>query len=82
MVFSSNTSHIISSEDSNSMMDLDRDNMEEEIHADTSNWTFTKKKKLQHMMEFHKEYQQIFGEKASIHTIMKRRILHMIPPYS
>ena len=82
MAFSSNTSPIISSEDSNSMTDLDRDNTEEEIHADTSNWTLTKKKKLQHMTEFHKEYQWIFGEKASIRTIMKRRILHMNPPYS
>ena len=62
------------------MMDLDRDNTEEEIHADTSNWTLAKRKKLQHMMEFHEEYQWIFGEKASIHTIMKRRILHMNPP--
>ena len=80
MAFSSNTSPITSSEDSNSMTDLDRDNTEEEIHADTSNWTLTKRKKLQHMTEFHKEYQQIFSEKASIHTIMKRRISHMNPP--
>ena len=79
MAFSSNTSPITSSEDSNSMTDLDRDNMEEEIHADTSNWTLAKRKKVQHMMKFHKEYQWIFGEKASIHTIMKRRILHMNP---
>ena len=32
------------------------------------------------MTEFHEEYQQIFGERASIHTIMKRRISHMNPP--
>ena len=32
------------------------------------------------MTEFHEDYQQIFGEKASIHTIKKRRILHMNPP--
>ena len=32
------------------------------------------------MTGFHEEYQQIFGEKASICTIMKRRILHMNPP--
>ena len=32
------------------------------------------------MTEFHEEYQQVFGEKASIHTIMKRRISHMNPP--
>ena len=39
-----------------------------------------KGKRLQHMTEFHKEYQQVFGEKASIRTIMKRRISHMNPP--
>ena len=80
MAFISNTSSISSSEESNSKTDLERDNMEEEMHADTSNWTLAKRKKLQHMMEFHEEYQWIFGEKASIHTIMKRRILHMSPP--
>ena len=80
MAFISNTSPITSSEDSNSKMDLDRDNTEEEMHADMSNWTLAKRKKLQHMMEFHEEYQQIFGEKASICTIMKRRISHMNPP--
>ena len=66
MAFISNTSPITSSEDSNSKTDLDRDNTEEEMHADISDWTLTKRKMLQHMMEFHKEYQWIFGEKASI----------------
>ena len=79
MAFSSYTS-LIMSEDRDLMTDLDRSNTEDEIHADTSNWTPTKKKRLQHMMEFHKEYQWIFGEKASIHNIMKRRILHMNLP--
>ena len=32
------------------------------------------------MVEFHEEYQHVFGEKASIHTIMKNRITHMDPP--
>ena len=32
------------------------------------------------MAKFHEEYQQIFGEKASIHTIMKQRMSHMNPP--
>ena len=32
------------------------------------------------MTEFHEEYQWIFDKKASIHTIMKRRISHMNPP--
>ena len=79
MGFISNTSPITSSEDSNSKMDLDRDDTEEEIHTNTSNWTLAKRKKLQHMTEFHEEYQWIFGEKASISTIMKRRISHMNP---
>ena len=54
--------------------------MEDEIQTDTSNWTLAEKKKLQHMIDFHTEYQQIFGERVSLHTIMKRRISHMNPP--
>ena len=50
------------------------------INMDTSAWSATDKKKLQHMMEFHQEYQHVFGEGASIRTIMKKRISHMNPP--
>ena len=32
------------------------------------------------MIEFHEEYQCVFGEKASIRTIMKNQITHMNPP--
>ena len=32
------------------------------------------------MKEFHEEYQCVFGEKASIHTIMRNQITHMNPP--
>ena len=32
------------------------------------------------MKEFHEEYQRVFGEKVSIHTIMKNRITYMNPP--
>ena len=32
------------------------------------------------MVEFHEEYQCVFGEKASIHTIMRNRIAHMNHP--
>ena len=32
------------------------------------------------MVEFYEEYQCVFREKASIHTIMKNRISHMNPP--
>ena len=78
----SNTSPITTSEDSqkDSETDLNIDNMEDEMHMDTSNWTLAERKRLQHMTEFHEEYQQVFGEKASINTIMKRRISHMNPP--
>ena len=55
-------------------------NTEDETHIDTTYWTPAKWKNLQHMTKFHEEYQWIFGEKASVHTIMKRRILHMNPP--
>ena len=38
------------------------------------------RKKLQHMTPFHEEYQCVFGEKASICTIMKQRISYMNLP--
>ena len=79
MAFVSSTSPITTSEDS-SETDLNINSPEDEIHTDISNWTPAQKKKLQHMTEFHEEYQWIFGEKASIRTIMKRRISHMNPP--
>ena len=53
---------------------------EDELHTDISTWTPAERKKLQHMTEFHEEYQCVFGEKASIQTIRKRRISHMNPP--
>ena len=46
----------------------------DELHTDIRTWTPAERKKLQHMTEFHEEYQHVFGEKASIQTIMKRRI--------
>ena len=53
---------------------------EEERQTDTSVWPINKHKKLQHMTEFHEEYQRVFKERASLHTIMKNRISHMNPP--
>ena len=55
----SNTSPITTSEDSqnDSETDLNVDNMEDEMHMDTSNWTLAERKRLQHMTEFHEEYQ-------------------------
>ena len=60
--------------------DLSAEDTDIEINTDTSTWSAADKKKLQHMTEFHKEYQHVFGEGASIRTIMKRRISHMNPP--
>ena len=37
--------------------DLSIINTEDEKHIDTTNWTPAKWKKLQHMAEFHEEYQ-------------------------
>ena len=79
MAFVSNPS---SSEENQSSLETDLSiiNAEDEKHIDMTNWTPAKQKKLQHMTKFHEEYQQIFGERASIHTIMKKRISHMNPP--
>ena len=60
-----------SSEDHTSGTDLSYIPTEEERQIDTSTWSITKCKKLQHMIDFHEEYQHIFREKASLLTIMK-----------
>ena len=55
----SNTSPITTSGDSRNDLetDLNVDNMEDEMHTDTSNWTLAERKRLQYMTEFHEEYQ-------------------------
>ena len=55
-----------SSEDDSSGTDLSAILTEDEEQIDTTNWTLAKHKKLQHMIEFHEEYQHVFGEKASM----------------
>ena len=60
--------------------DLDEINTKDEINTDTSKWSEKEKKKLQHMTEFHKEYQRVFGYRASLWTIIRKRIAHMNPP--
>ena len=55
-----------SSEDDSSGTDLSAILTEDEERIDTTNWTLAKRKKLQHMTEFHEEYQCVYGEKASI----------------
>ena len=48
-----------SSEDNQSSMrtDLSIISTEDEKHIDTTNWTLAKWKKIQHITEFHEEYQ-------------------------
>ena len=60
--------------------DLSIVNTEDEMHPDLSTWSPAERKKLQHITEFHKEYQCVFGKQASLHTIMKCRISYMNPP--
>ena len=73
-------SNLSPSEDITSGTDLSIIHTEDEEQIDTTDWMPAKQKKLQHMVEFHEEYQCVFGEKASIRTIMKNRITHMNPP--
>ena len=77
-------SQITTSTDQNNRADSDSNlsvvNTKDELHTNVSTWTPAERKKLQDMTEFHEEYQHVFGEKASIQTIMKRRISHMKPP--
>ena len=73
------TSQITPTDEDNrtdSETDLSAENTKDELHVDTSTWTPANQKKLQHMTEFHEEYQCVFGEGVSIWTIMKRRISH------
>ena len=60
--------------------DLEEINTEDEINMDTSKWSDRERKKLQHMKEFHQEYQRVFGDQALLHTIIRKRIAHMNPP--
>ena len=60
--------------------DLEEINTEDEIVIDTSKWSEKEKKKLQPMTEFHQEYQRVFGIKASLHTMIRKRIACMNPP--
>ena len=75
-------SQITTSEDNRTDSDTDLSivNTEDEMHTNLSTWTPAEKKKLQHMAEFHEEYQHVFSEWASLCTIMKCRMSHMNPP--
>ena len=51
------------SEDNSSGTELSNFFTKDEEQINTTNWTLAKHKKLQHMKEFHEEYQHIFGKK-------------------
>ena len=74
------TSHFTSEDTQTSGTDLDEINREDEMNTDVSKWSDKKRKKLQHMKEFHEEYQRVFGDQASLRTIIRKRIAHMNPP--
>ena len=60
--------------------DLSEINTKDEMNTDVSKWLDKERKKLQHMREFHEEYQRVFGDQVSLHTIIRKRIAHMNPP--
>ena len=60
--------------------DLEEINTEDEIATDTSKWSEKEHKKLQHMTEFHEEYQKVFGDRVSLCTIIRKRFAYMNPP--
>ena len=60
--------------------DLEEINTDDVMNIDISKWSDKERKKWQHMKEFHEEYQKVFGDRASLHTIIRKRIAHMNPP--
>ena len=67
-------------EEETSNTDLEETNTDDERMTDISKWSNKERKKLQHMTEFHQEYQKVFGNRASLRTIIKKQISHMNPP--
>ena len=59
--------------------DLNAESTDTKGNQDISNWSEQEKIKLKQMTEFYTEYQHVFGEKAFIRTIMKKRMYHMNP---
>ena len=59
-------------EEETASTDLEETNTDDEKMTDISKWSNKERKKLQHMTEFHQEYQKVFGDRASLHTIIKK----------
>ena len=75
------TSPSTSEDTQTSGTDLEEINMEDEMTTHTSKWSDKERKKLQHMKEFHEEYQRVFGDQALLHTFIRKRIEHMKFPF-
>ena len=58
------------------------ENTEDELTTDISNWSDKERKKLQHMTEFHKEYQRVFGNRVSLCTIIRKENFSYESPYT
>ena len=54
------TSPSTSEDTQTSGTNLEEINMEDEMNTDTSKWSDKERKKLQHMKEFHEEYQSVW----------------------
>ena len=67
-------------EEETSSTDLEEINTDDERATDISKWSDKEHKKLHHVTEFHQEYQKVFGDKVSLHTVIRKRISHMNPP--
>ena len=59
-------------EEETSSTDLEEITTDDERATDISKWSNQEHKKLQHMTEFHQEYQKVFGNRASLRTIIKK----------
>ena len=62
-------------EEETSSTDLEETNTDDERVTDISKWSDKERKKLQHMTEFHQEYQKVFGDRVSLRTIIKNKFL-------
>ena len=65
-----------------SSTDLEEIDTEDELATDTSTWSKKERKKLQHMTEFHEEYQQVFGGRASLRTHNQKKNFSYESPYT
>ena len=69
-------------EEETSSTDLEEITTDDERATDISKWSDHKHKKLQHMTEFHQEYQKVFGDRASLRTIIKKTNFSYESPYT